>query len=79
MTREEYIGYRKNRDITTVAFHYYNEKGGTFIPFNIFVSQFQIFHMMSKLDWSLLWRYYDIKFQLYILERISTREELLIF
>ena len=79
MEREEYLKYRKSYNILPVAYNYMIEVLRESINYEDFAKLFPAYIAMTKANVSYIWKHYDIKFQVYILENIKTKQELLIF
>ena len=75
MTRDQYIDLRKSNNIVPVAYNYMNENSDLRLPLDVFSVLFSKFVVVEKIgiNWNLLWRHYDIKFNALILEDSKTR------
>ncbi|MDC7248646.1 MAG: hypothetical protein PQJ49_01850 [Sphaerochaetaceae bacterium] len=68
MNRAQYIEYRKAGLMGEVAYAYYLEKQPNPYPRDFFKKAFPLFAQSRRdIDWQLMWRYFDIKFDVRIL------------
>lgn len=69
MNRAEYLGYRKADQIGEVAYAYYLTKVARPLNREDFKRFFPLFAQAEskKINWQLLWRHYDIVFDVRIL------------
>ena len=91
MDRETYLQYRQENNLTPVAYDYYvnNYNGRNKVDIRMFVKTFPIFEMRERvvaasnrkdgINWGLLWKHYDMKFDVRILHYIETGEIIQIF